>query len=52
MTTGCAWKYGQSFLAATRRTNAAYSRLVYRVSISDRDLLTKNIGLFFGFHLL
>ena len=46
---GCAWKYGRSFLAATRIANAACSRWVYRVSASDGDLLTKNIGPCFQF---
>ena len=49
MTIGCAWKQGRNFLAATWRASAACSRLVYRVSASDRDLLTKNIGLWFWF---
>ena len=48
-TIGCAWKYGRSFLAATRRTSVACSRRVYRVSTLDRDLLTKNISLCFQF---
>ena len=39
----------RSFLAATRRASAACLSRVYRVSASDRDLLTKNIGLFFQF---
>ena len=46
---GCAWKYGQSFFVATRRANAACSRWLYQVSTSVKDLLTKNIGLFFLF---
>ena len=46
---GCAWKYGRSFLVATRRANAACSRWLYQVYASDKDLLTKNIGLFFLF---
>ena len=44
---GCAWKYGRSFLVATRRANAACSRWLYQVSTSTKDLLTKNNG--FGF---
>ena len=46
---GCAWKYGQSFLVATRRANAACSRWMYWVSTSTKDLLTKNTGLYFLF---
>ena len=46
---GCSWKYGRSFLVATRRANAACSRWLYRVSVPAMDLLTKNIGLFFLF---
>ena len=46
---GCAWKYGRSFLVATERANAAYSRWMYRVSASAKDLLTKNTGLCFLF---
>ena len=46
---GCAWKYGQSFFIATWRVNAACSRWMYRVSMSSKDLLTKNTGLFFLF---
>ena len=46
---GCAWKYRQSFLVATRRANAACSRWLYLVSKSTKDLLTKNIGLCFLF---
>ena len=46
---GCAWKYGRSFLVATRRVNVAYSRWLYRVSASANDLLTKNTGLCFLF---
>ena len=42
---GCAWKYGRSFLVATRRAKAAYSRWMYLVSASAKDLLTKNTGL-------
>ena len=45
----CAWKYGQSFLVATRRANAACSRWLYRVSASTKDLLTKNTSLCFLF---
>ena len=37
------------FSTATRKANAACSRRVYRVSTSDRDLLTKNTGLCFQF---
>ena len=48
-TMGCAWKYGRSFLVATRRANAAYLRWLYRVSASAKDLLTKNTGLCFLF---
>ena len=48
-TMGCAWKYGQSFLVATRRANAAWSRWLYRVSALAKDLLTKNTGLLFLF---
>ena len=40
---------GRSFLAATRRASTAYSRRVYRISASDKDFLTKNIGLYFRF---
>ena len=46
---GYAWKYGQSFLVATRKANAAFSRWLYRVSESTKDLLTKNTGLCFLF---
>ena len=46
---GCAWKYGQSFLVATRRANVACSRWLYRVSTSAKDLLTKNTSLCFLF---
>ena len=46
---GCAWKYERSFLVATRRANTVYSRWLYRVSTSAKDLLTKNIGLCFLF---
>ena len=46
---GCAWKYGRSFLVATQRANAAYSRWLYRVSMSAKDLLTKNTSLCFLF---
>ena len=46
---GCAWKYGQNFFIATRRANAFYSRWLYRVSASAKDLVTKNIGLGFLF---
>ena len=38
-----------SFLATTQRAGAAYSRRVYRVSASNRDLLTKNTSLYFQF---
>ena len=48
-TIGCAWKYGRSFLVATRRANAACSRWLYWVSASAKDLLTKNTGLCFLF---
>ena len=43
---GCAWKYGRSFLVATQRAKAAYSRWLYLVSASAQDLLTKNTGLY------
>ena len=46
---GCAWKYGRSFLVATRRANAACSRWLYRVSASAKDLLKKYTGLCFLF---
>ena len=46
---GCAWKYGRSFLVATQRANAAYSRWLYWVSASAKDLLKKNTGLYFLF---
>ena len=46
---GCAWKYGRNFLVATGRANAACSRWLYRVSVSAKDLLTKNTGLYFLF---
>ena len=46
---GCAWKYGRSFLVATRKVNAACSRWLYRVSASANDLLMKNTGLCFLF---
>ena len=46
---GCAWKYGRSFFVATWTANAASSRWLYRVSMSAKDLLTKNNGLFFLF---
>ena len=42
---GCAWKYGWNFLVATQMANAAYSRWLYRVSASTKDLLAKNTGL-------
>ena len=45
----CAWKYGRSFLVATRRANAACSRWLYRVFASAKDLLMKNTGLCFLF---
>ena len=41
-------KVGMEFLAATRSASAC-SRRIYRVYASDRDLLTKNIGLYFRF---
>ena len=43
---------GRSFLAATRRASVACSRRVYRVSTSDKDLLTKTIDLYFWFSSL
>ena len=46
---GCAWKYGRSFFIPTRRANAAYSSWLYRVSVLAKDLLMKNIGLYFLF---
>ena len=46
---GCAWKYGRSFFVATQRANAACSRWLYWVSVSTKDLLTKNTGLYFLF---
>ena len=46
---GCAWKYGQSFFVATQGANAAYSRWLYRVSASAKDLLKINTGLCFLF---
>ena len=39
----------RSLLAATQRARVAYLRRVDRVSASDRDFLTKNIGLCFRF---
>ena len=48
-TMGCAWNYGRSFFVATRRANAACSRWIYRVSVSAKDLLTKNTSLCFLF---
>ena len=42
---GCSWKYGRSFLDATRRAKVAYSRWLYLVSASAKDLLTKNTSL-------
>ena len=48
-TMGCAWKYRQSFLVATRRANVACSRWLYRVFASAKDLLRKNTGLCFRF---
>ena len=48
-TMGCAWKYGRSFFVATQRANAAYSRWLYRVSTSAKDLLKKNTCLCFLF---
>ena len=47
-TTGWAWKYGRSFWAAVCRAKAAYSRWVYLVSASVKDLLIKNTGLNFA----
>ena len=46
---GCTWKYGRSFSAATRSASASCSRRVYRVYVLDKDLLTKNMGLYFRF---
>ena len=46
---GCAWKYWRSFLVATRKANVAYSRWLYRVSASTKDLLKKNTTLCFLF---
>ena len=46
---GCALKYGRSFFVATRRANATYSRWLYWVFASAKDLLTKNTGLYFLF---
>ena len=46
---GCAWKYGRSFVVATRRANAACLRWMDRVSRFVKDLLTKNTGLCFLF---
>ena len=46
---GCSWKYGQSFFITTGRANAIYSRWLYRVSASAKDLLTKITGLCFLF---
>ena len=46
---GCAWKYGRSFVVATRRANASCSRWSYQVYASAKDLLTKNTGLYFLF---
>ena len=43
---GCAWKYGRIFLVATWRAKADCSRWLYLVSTSDKDLLTKNTGLY------
>ena len=48
-TTGCAWKYGRSFLVATKRANAACSRWLYWVSESAKELRTKNTSLCFIF---
>ena len=48
-TMGCAWKYGRSFLVATRRYNSTCSRWLYQFSTSPKDLLTKNAGLCFLF---
>ena len=48
-TMGYSWKYGRSFIVATRRANVACSRWLYRVSTSGKDLLKKNIGLYFMF---
>ena len=46
---GCAWNYEQSFLVATRMANVACLRWLYQVSVSAKDLLMKNTGLFFLF---
>ena len=46
---GCAWNYGGSFFVATRRANVTCSRWLYRVSVSAKDLLTKNTSLCFLF---
>ena len=43
---GCAWKYGRSFLVATRKAKATCSRWMYLVSVSAKDLLMKNTGLY------
>ena len=40
---------GAKLFSCTRRASAACLRQVYQVSASDRDLLTKNIGLCFWF---
>ena len=42
---GCAWKYGRGFLVATRRAKVAYSRWLYLVSASAKDLQTKDIDI-------
>ena len=36
---GCAWKYGQSFLVATRRANSTCSRWLYWISASTLGLV-------------
>ena len=46
---GCAWKYGRSFLFATRRVNAACLRWLYWISASVKNLLTQNTSLCFLF---
>ena len=43
---GCAWKYGRSFLVATRSANVTCSRWLYRVSTLAKDLLKKNTSIF------
>ena len=49
ITMGCAWKYGHSFLFATRRANAPCSRWLYRVSTPAKGLMMKNTSLCFLF---